>query len=496
MTTTGQPSSTASGAAQAIGRIPNSVLERLKAAAGPNGWSTDPARLAPHLLDQRRRYQGATPLLLLPDSTEAVAAIVRVCAETRTAIVPQGGNTGLVGGATPSPAGDAVLINLGRMNRVRGLDREAATITVEAGCVLAAVQKAAADAGLLFPLSLGAEGSCQIGGNLATNAGGLQVLRYGTARALTLGLEAVLPDGRVWNGLRGLMKDNTGYDLKQLLIGSEGTLGIITAAVLRLFPLPEQRVTALVAVNDVTSALGVMATLRAASGDRLSACEIISARALEFVMRHTRGTKPPFSDLHPWVLLVECEGGAGDGLGAAVETALADLLERAVAADAVVAQSTAQAQAMWRLRETIPQAQTAEGGSIKHDISVPPARAQEFMRTAEAAVTQALAGVRVCAFGHLGDGNIHYNLSQPVGMDPQKFLGEWDRLARIVHDLAVAAGGSISAEHGIGQAKRDDLVRYKPAVEIDLMRAVKLAIDPLGIMNPGKMLYAVAVPAR
>ena len=496
MTTTGHPSSTASGAVQAIGRIPDSVLERLKAAAGPGGWSADPARLAPHLLDQRRRYQGATPLLLLPDSTQAVAAIVRVCAETRTAIVPQGGNTGLVGGATPSPEGDAVLVNLGRMNRVRGLDRDAATITVEAGCVLASVQRAAEEAGLLFPLSLGAEGSCQIGGNLATNAGGLQVLRYGTARALTLGLEAVLPDGRVWDGLRGLMKDNTGYDLKQLLIGSEGTLGIITAAVLRLFPLPEQRVTALVAVNDVTSALRVMASLRAASGDRLSACEIISARALEFVMRHVRGTKPPFADLHPWVLLVECEGGAGDALGTMVETALAALLEQGVAADAAVAQSAAQAQAMWRLRETIPQAQTAEGGSIKHDISIPPARAEAFMRAAETSVTQALAGVRVCAFGHLGDGNIHYNLSQPTGMDPQKFLSEWDRLARIVHDLAIAAGGSISAEHGIGQAKRDDLLLYKPAVEMDVMRAVKRAIDPLGIMNPGKVLYAVAVPSR
>jgi D-lactate dehydrogenase (cytochrome) len=482
------PTSTASRAAPAIGLIPETVIERLKAAAGSNGWVEDPERLAPYLVDQRRRYRGATPLLLLPDSTERVAAIVRVCAETRTPLVPQGGNTGLVGGATPSPTGNAVLVNLARMNRVRALERDAATITVEAGCVLAAVQKAAEDAGFLFPLSLGAEGSCQIGGNLATNAGGLQVLRYGTARALTLGLEAVLPDGRVWDGLRGLMKDNTGYDLKQLFIGSEGTLGIITAAVLRLFPLPAQRVTALVAVDSVAKALAVLREMRAASSDRLNACELISARALDFVVRHTRGARAPFADLHPWVLLVECEGAAGDALGPAVAGALTRLIEGGGAADATIAESAAQAQAMWRLRESIPQAQTAEGGSIKHDISIPPARAEAFMRRAEAAVAEALPGVRVCAFGHLGDGNIHYNLSQPIGANPEKFLGEWDRLARIVHDLAVEHGGSISAEHGIGQQKRDDLVRYKPAVEIDAMRAIKKALDPHGILNPSKVL--------
>ncbi|MBM3506991.1 MAG: FAD-binding oxidoreductase [Alphaproteobacteria bacterium] len=465
-----------------------SVIERLQAAAGDGGWSTDPARLAPYLIDQRRRYRGSAPLLLLPDTTEKVSAIVRICAETRTPIVPQGGNTGLVGGATPPAAGGAVLVNLARMNRVREVDAAAAAITVEAGCILAAVQQAAAGAGFLFPLSLGAEGSCQIGGNLATNAGGLQVLRYGTARALTLGLEVVTADGRVWNGLRGLMKDNTGYDLKQLFIGAEGTLGIITAAVLRLFPLPSQRVTVMVGIDDVSAALRVLNDLRAASSERLNACEILSARALEFVLRHVPGARPPFTELHPWVLLVEAEASAGDALGDALAAALGDLLEAGTIKDAAMAQSAAQAEAMWKLRESVPLAQTREGGSIKHDIAVPPARAEDFMRKAEAAVAKALPGVRVCAFGHLGDGNIHYNLSQPVGMQPEAFVAEWDRLSRIVHDIAVEFGGSISAEHGIGQQKRADLVRYKPAVEIDMMRAVKQALDPLGIMNPGKML--------
>ena len=468
--------------------IASATIEQLKAAVGAGGWIDAPDRMAGYLTDQRKRYRGATPLVLLPDSTAAVAAVVQVCAATRTGIVPQGGNTGLVGGATPSPDGDAVLVNLSRMNRVRGLDTAAATVTAEAGCVLAHVQQAADKEGLLFPLSLGAEGSCQIGGNLATNAGGLNVLRYGSARALTLGLEVVLPDGRVWDGLRGLYKDNTGYDLKQLFVGSEGTLGIITAAVLRLFPKPAQRVTALVAVADVDAALAVLASMRAASGDRMNACELMSATALGFAVKHTAGGGAPFREAHPWVLLLEFEAGTGGDLRATIETSLGDLVERGHARDAIVAASTAQAEALWHLRESIPSAQGYEGGSIKHDISVPQGRMSTFVRDAEAAVTRALPGVRPCVFGHLGDGNLHYNLSQPVGTDAAKFLAEWDRLARIVHDLTTAAGGSISAEHGIGQLKREDLVRTKPAVELELMLAVKRALDPLGIMNPGKLL--------
>ncbi|MSP20124.1 MAG: FAD-binding oxidoreductase [Alphaproteobacteria bacterium] len=468
--------------------IPASVVERLQAAAGAGGWIADPERIAPYLIDQRKRYRGRTPLVLLPDTTAKVVAIVKACAETRTPLVPQGGNTGLVGGATPSERGDAVVVNLGRMNRIRALDTAAATVTAEAGCILASVQKAADDAGLLFPLSLGAEGSCQIGGNLATNAGGLQVLRYGSARALTLGLEVVLADGRVWDGLRGLYKDNTGYDLKQLFVGAEGTLGIITAAVLRLFPRPAQRVTALAAVADIDAALTILAAMRAASGDRMNACEIMSERALGFAVKHAAKGAAPFAANHPWTLLLEFEAGAGDELRGVIENALGGLIDAGHVRDAVVAANTAQAQTMWHLRESIPGAQGREGGSIKHDIAVPQARMAEFVRSAEAAVTRALPGLRVCAFGHLGDGNLHYNLSQPVGMDEALFLAEWDRLARIVHDLTVATGGSISAEHGIGQMKRDELVRVKPPVEIEMMRALKRALDPDGIMNPGKVL--------
>lgn len=468
--------------------VPAATLERLKQAAGRDGWIADAARVAPYLLDQRRRYRGDTPLVLLPDSTRKVADIVAICAETGTPVVPQGGNTGLVGGATPSASGDAVLVSLARMNRIRALDADGGTITVEAGCILAAVQRAADDAGYLFPLSLGAEGSCQIGGNLATNAGGLQVLRYGTARALTLGLEVVLPDGRTWDGLRGLVKDNTGYDLKHLFIGSEGTLGIITAAVLRLFPRPRQRQTAMVALARFDDALRVMTRMRSASGERMSACEVMSERALEFVVRTVPGASAPFARHHPWSLLVEFEGGDGDDLRDAIKQGLAAAVKAGEADDAVIAQSAAQAAVLWRLRESIPEAQRRIGGSIKHDISIPPSRAAAFLVDAEAAVTRAMPGVRVCAFGHLGDGNIHYNLTQPEGMQAEAFLAEWDRLSRIVHDLAVASGGSISAEHGIGQLKREDLVRYKPAVEIDMMRAVKKALDSQGIMNPGKVL--------
>ena len=464
------------------------VIDHIKAAVGPDGWSDDAARNAPMLQDQRRLYQGATPLVVRPATTAEVAAVVRICAAAKVGIVPQGGNTGLVGGATPSAAGDQILVSLSRMNRIRELDAASGTMTVEAGCVLAHLQEAADRADRLFPLSLGAEGTCQIGGNLAANAGGLQVLHYGTARALTLGIEAVLPDGRVWDGLRALPKDNTGYDLKQLFIGSEGTLGIITAAVLRLFPKPRQSVTAMAAVATPEAALAVQALLRAASGERMTACELISERALGFAVKHVPGVRDPFRTRYPWVLLVEFHGGAGSDLRGAVEAGLAEALSSGAVADAALAETQAQADAFWRLRESIPEAQRREGGSIKHDIAVPPARMGAFLRAADPAVTVALPGVRVCAFGHLGDGNLHYNLSQPEGADSAAFLAEWGRMSRIVHDVAAAHGGSISAEHGIGQLKRAELPRYKAAVEMDLMRAVKRAFDPDGIMNPGKLL--------
>lgn len=468
--------------------IPAAVIERLKQAAGEGGWSADPGELEPHVVDQRKRFRGASPLLLLPDTTARVAEIVRICAEHRTPMVPQGGNTSLVGGATPSDRGNEVIVNLARLNRIRSVDATAATITVEAGCVLVSVQRAAAAAGYLFPLSLGAEGSCQIGGNLATNAGGLQVLRYGTARALTLGLEAVLPDGRIFSNMLGLPKDNTGYDLKHLFIGAEGTLGIITAAVLRLFPLPHQRATALVALPSFDAALRTMARLRQASGERMNACEVMSAFAIGLAVQHLPGAMTPFATPAPWTLLVEFEAGEGMDLAPVIEDAIATLVGSGTVIDAILAGSSAQAHAMWRLREGIPDAQRQEGGSIKHDISVPPARAEAFLQEAEAAVAGIVPGARVCAFGHLGDGNLHYNISQPLGADREVFLQKWNEVARLVHDLAVKHGGSISAEHGIGQLKREDLIRYKDPVELDLMRTIKRTLDPHNIMNPGKVL--------
>ena len=468
--------------------IAQETLDRLRSAVGPVGFTEDPGELAPHLREERGQFFGATPLLLRPQTTAQVAGIVGICAETATPIVPQGGNTGLVGGGIPSPDGGQILVNLGRMNRVRDLDALGGTITVEAGCILGHVQRAAEQAGRLFPLSLGAEGTCQIGGNLATNAGGTQVVRYGTARALTLGLEVVLPDGRVWDSLRAVSKDNTGYDLKQLFIGAEGTLCIITAAVLRLFPLPRQAVTSLAAVPDPDRAIRLYAHMRTAGGERMTAAELMSARAMDFAARHIAGVSRPFASPVPWSVLCEFHGGEGDDLRAAVESGLATAIEAGIASDAVIAADAAQAERLWRLRESIPEAQRHEGGSIKNDISVPPGRVPAFLREADAAIEAAYPRTRVVAFGHLGDGNIHYNLSQPEGANRAAFLAEWGQLTRIVHDLAVAHGGSISAEHGIGQLKRAELVRVRSNVELDLMRTLKAALDPAGILNPGKLL--------
>jgi D-lactate dehydrogenase (cytochrome) len=464
------------------------ILLRLREAAGTGGWVDAPDEVAPYLDEQRGRYRGATPAVLRPGTTKAVAEIVRICAETGTPLVPQGGNTGLVGGAVPAPDSTEILLNLGRLNRIREVDAAGGTITAEAGCLLANLQRAAEEVDRLLPLSLGAEGTCQIGGNLATNAGGTQVMRYGSARSLALGLEVVLPDGRIWNGLKRLVKDNAGYDLRDLFIGSEGTLGVITAAVLRLFPRPRQSVTALAAASSVADAVKLYAALAAASGDRMTGCELMSERALAFALHHLPGATAPFSRAHPWTVLMEFHGGAGDDLGAAVESGFAEALELGPALDAIVAQSAAQEQSLWRLRESIPDAQKREGASIKHDISVPTSRMASFTTRADQEVESALPGVRVVVFGHLADGNLHFNLSQPEDMSADVFEANRDRLSRIVHDLAVSEGGSISAEHGIGRMKQADLARYKSAEELDIMRAIKGAIDPRGILNPGKVL--------
>jgi FAD/FMN-containing dehydrogenase len=469
--------------------VASEALDRIRAVVGPRGWLGETEDMAPYLVEERGLFRGHARMVVRPASTEEVAAVVKICAEAGIAIVPQSGNTGLVGGGIPQDHGDEIVLSLNRMNRVRAVDKLNYTITVEAGCILASVQKAAAENDRLFPLSLGAEGTCQIGGNLSTNAGGIAVLRYGMARDLVLGLEVVLPDGRIWNGLRGLRKDNTGYDLKQLFVGAEGTLGIITAAVLKLFPRPGAVETGFIAVPNPAAAIELLARTRAGTGDAVTAFELISRRALEMVLRHIPGTADPLAAPSPWYVLLEASSGAaGGGLRAALEQVLADGAEAGLLQDATLAASGEQAKALWRLRESITEAQKPEGGSIKHDVSVPVSKVPEFIERASAAVEAVLPGIRVVAFGHAGDGNIHFNLSQPIGADRAGYLARWEEFNRIVHDIVAELQGSISAEHGIGRLKREELTHYKAPLEIELMRMIKQTLDPKGIMNPDKVV--------
>jgi len=469
--------------------VPGDVIERLKAVVGPKGWSDDATALAPQLVDWRRRYQGRTPLLVRPATTPEVAAVVGLCAEARVPIVPQGGNTSLCGGSIPSEAGDEILLSLSRMNRVRAIDAANYTITAEAGCILAQVQEAASEADRLFPLSLAAEGSCQIGGNLSTNAGGITVLRYGNARELVLGLEVVLPDGRVWDGLRGLRKDNTGYDLKQLFLGAEGTLGIITAAVLKLFPKPRERVTAFVAVTDLPAAVALLGRCRATSGDAVTSFELLPRAGIDLGQKYVAGVVEPLRARRDYYVLIELTSAVDDsGLRGTLEKALEQALEDGLIADATVAESAEQSRRLWFVRESLVELQKFAGASIKHDVSVAVSRVPAFMTRAIAAVTSALPGIRPVPFGHVGDGNIHFNLYQPEAMGADDFLARQPELSRIVHDIVAELDGSISAEHGIGRLRRDDLRRYKPAVELELMRRIKRALDPDDIMNPGKVV--------
>jgi len=465
------------------------LLDALAKVVGAKGLVTDPEEMAPHLVEWRGRYHGAARALVKPATTEEVAEVVRLAAKAGIPIVPQGGNTGLVGGQVPPEDGRALLVNLARMNRIRRLDPVDNAITAEAGCLLAAVQATAAEAGRLFPLSLAAEGSCQIGGNLSTNAGGVHVLRYGNMRELVLGLEVVLPDGRVWDGLRSLRKDNTGYDLKQLFIGAEGTLGIITAAVLRLFPAPAQKATAFIGLARVEHAMAILERARARVGDQLDCVELMPRLGLEFTLRHIPDTADPLAQAHPWYLLLElASGDTGDGLQEALETLLAEAYDEGLIGDAVLAASAAQRAAFWRLREGMSEAQKPEGGSIKHDISVPVSRIPAFLERAIPLVEGMIPGVRPVPFGHLGDGNLHFNLTQPAGGDRAAFLARWDEVNRAVHELVVEMGGSISAEHGIGRMKVAELKHFKPAVEIELMARIKSALDPDNLMNPGKVI--------
>ncbi|MCW3813491.1 FAD-binding oxidoreductase [Micromonospora sp. DR5-3] len=465
------------------------LIGRLRQVVGPAAVLTDPADLAGYVSDWRAAYAGPAAAVVRPGRTEEVAAVVARCAEAGVAVVPQGGNTGLCGGAVPDRSGRQVVLSLTRMRRVRDLDVANQTITVEAGAVLRSVQEAAAAAGQLFPLSLGAEGSCTIGGNLATNAGGTGVLRYGTMRDLTLGLEVVLPDGRIWNGLRGLRKDNTGYDLKQLFIGSEGTLGVITAAVLKLFPAVRSRATAWVALPNPQAAVELIGVLRELAGDRLTGFEIMSRQSVEFVLRHVTGARDPLGDRQPWYALVELSDTLpAAGLDEVIESALGEAFEKGVVVDGVVAAGPAQAAALWALREGISEAQNHEGPSLKHDVSVPVSRIPAFVARTDRALEEAVPGIRIVTYGHIGDGNLHYNLSKPEGSDDAEFRARAATLARVIYDSAGAFDGSISAEHGLGQAKREIIADYKDGHELELMRGLKRLFDPRGLMNPGKVL--------
>lgn len=444
---------------------------------------------APYLTDWRKMWTGQAIAVALPDTVEEVAALVRWCGENRVRVVPQGGNTGMSGGATPSSEGDNLVIALTRLNRIRAIDPVNNTMTVEAGVCLASVQDAAREAGRYFPLSLAAEGSCTIGGNLATNAGGTAVLRYGNARDLCLGLEVVTPGGAVWNGLKGLRKDNSGYDLRDLFIASEGTLGIITAAVLKLYPQPAVRLAALACVESCDAAMALLDLVRARHADKLTAFELASRECLELVFRHGHNARDPFSETHPWYVLLEyTDFTSEEAAREAIEDALGQAFEQGVVADAVIAESLTQSQALWALREGISEAQSAEGPTIKHDIALPISAVAAFVPQAIAAVRENHPEIRPVVFGHLGDGSLHFNYSPPSGEAKHAFLARQAEVNRIVHDLVMAAGGTISAEHGLGVLRRDEADGYRQDSERDMMLAIKQALDPAGIMNPGKLL--------
>ena len=465
------------------------LLDDLRAIVGTDGCRSAPAQLEPYLVEPRGLFRGQALVAVLPRSTQQVAAVVRTCAAAGSPVVAQGGNTGMSGGAVPGGGPRTVVVSTERLTQIRQVDAANYTMTVEAGCVLADVQRAADAAGCLFPLSLGAEGSCRIGGNLSTNAGGVNVLRYGNARELVLGLEVVLPDGRVWNGLRALRKDNTGYALRQLFVGAEGTLGIVTAATLKLFARPAIRETVLLAMSDPATAIALFGRLRRAFGDELSACELLPRICLDLGFRHMAGGRDPFAEPHPWYLLVELGSTRADGLRELLESCLAAATDEGLLRDAVIAETLAQRDALWHLRAIGAGGhQFQEGAIVKHDVSVPVSRVAELIARAEPAVVAAVPGTRVLAFGHVGDGNVHLNLVQPVGADGAAFLRRQRELNRIVHDIVDSLGGSVSAEHGIGLLRREEMARYKAPIELELMQRIKDALDPAGLMNPGKIL--------
>ena len=465
--------------------LDSELIARFTAIVGEKYAVTDPHDIEGYVTEERRLYQGHTQLVLRPGSTAEVSAICKLANEARVALVPQGGNTGLVGGQTPHNG--EVVVSLRRMDRLRDLDPQSNTMTVESGMVLLNAQKYAAEADRLFPLSLGAEGSCTVGGNLSTNAGGNTALAYGVARDLVIGLEVVLADGRVLNAVTKLKKDNTGYNLHNLFVGAEGTLGIITAAVLKLFPKPRSVETAFIGVKSVHDALALLGVARSEASGAVTSFELCSEIVIDLCVKHGNGIRDPMGQRYPWYVLMELTSQA-PSLSETLEAILSRGMEEGLIEDAVIASSLQHRRSFWDLRDFVTHSQKPEGGSIKHDVSVPVASVPEFIDKASAEVVKFMPGARVVAFGHLGDGNIHFNVSQPVGADKQAFLEQWRAMNDVVHGVVASYGGSISAEHGIGVMKRDELVHVKDPVAIALMRQLKATLDPNGIMNPGKVV--------
>ncbi|MDH3820935.1 MAG: FAD-binding oxidoreductase [Gammaproteobacteria bacterium] len=461
------------------------LIERLQEIVGSGGWTSDPQELQPHLTEWRGVYEGRALIMVKPRTTDEVVAIVRACADYNTAIVPQGGNTSMCGGAVPDASGEQVILNLSRMNRVLDVDAGNFSMTVEAGCLLATAQEAARAAGRYFPLSLGAEGSCQIGGNIATNAGGINVGRYGTARALVLGLEVVLANGTVLDNLRSLRKDTAGYDLKQLFIGSEGTLGIITAASLRLFPDPGHLATALVGIDSAGAAVELLGSLKTKLEDRIESFELVSRRVFNLVETHIPNATLPFEEEYPWYVLIEAATGADPEL---LASALLQEAEDGRLLDAVIAKNETEAADLWRLRHSIAEAERQDGKALKHDISVPLSKMQEFLVRGDQLLDERWPEARLVAFGHVGDGNLHYNVVLPRGLSAEEWTAEGERVTGALYDLVHSLNGSFSAEHGVGQSKKAYLASYRAGPELDLMRSLKKMLDPANILNPGKVI--------
>ena len=464
------------------------LLSAIAAIVGARHVLTESADQEGYLSELRKLYTGRALAVVRPGTTAEVAALLALASRHKAPVVPQGGNTGLVGGQIPDESGNAIVLSLTRLNKVREVDPQSNTMTVEAGLTLLKAQEAAEAADRMFPLSLASEGSCTIGGNLSTNAGGVAVLAYGNARDLVLGLEVVLADGRVMNGLSKLRKDNTGYDLKNLFVGSEGTLGVITAAVLKLLPRPTSKATAFCGLASAEAGLALLSRVKAGAGSALTTFELIPRIGIEMPLRHIPGTRDPLAEPHAWYVLVELSGEAGRSVDGLAEDLIGAAMEAGEVEDAALATSIEQAKAFWKIRESIPDAQRSEGVSIKHDISVPVASVPRFLSEADAAAAKLIPGVRILGFGHVGDGNVHYNVFQPIGSDGAAFLARWNEVSEAVFEVVLRLGGSISAEHGVGQMKRDYLPKIKDPVALEIMRGIKGLLDPRGILNPGKVL--------